>query len=212
MTNSVKIKKITEEDLKLPLKSEKVKIISLKPHSLVTETKIQKVNLTDGFFDCKKNSDIQKLIVMERHKKTGRIGKALIEGYGIKGGAIATTIAHDSHNIIATGDSNSDIFIAMNELSKIGGGIVVVKNGKVAGKLSLPIAGLMSNKSALETAAELDSLLNIAWKELDISTEIEPFMTLSFLSLPVIPELKLTPHGLFDVNKFEFTQLEAEKV
>lgn len=210
MTDSVKIKTFKKEDLKLPLKSENVKVISLKPHSLVTGISIKKVNITDGFFDSAKNSDIQKLIVMERHKKTGKIGRALIEGYGIKGGAIATTIAHDSHNIIATGDSDNDIFIAINELAKIGGGIVVVKNGKVAGKLSLAIAGLMSYKSAQETAAELNSLLKTAWEELNISTEIEPFMTLSFLSLPVIPELKLTTRGLFDVKQFEFTQLEAD--
>ena len=189
---------------------ENAKVISLKNHELVTKCEIRKVNLTNGIFDCKKNPQIQKLIVMERHKKTGKIGKGLIENYGIHGGAIATTIAHDSHNIIAAGDNDSDIFVAINELNKMGGGIILVKNGTVIGSLSLPIAGLMSDKNFLEVSQTLKNLLELAWNELGISREVEPFMTLSFLSLPVIPEIKLTPRGLFDVNKFEFTSIEAD--
>ena len=207
VTHSVHIKPFTVEDLALHLSSENAKVISLKNHDLVTECSVRKVVLTDGIFDCKKNPGIQKIIVMERHKATGKIGKALIENYGIKGGAVATTVAHDSHNIIAAGDNDSDIFAAINALNEMGGGIVLVKNGAVLGSLALPVAGLMSDKSFLEVGKSLQNLLELAWKELGISREIEPFMTLSFLSLPVIPHLKVTPRGLFDVDRFEFTEI-----
>ncbi|WP_294014965.1 adenine deaminase [uncultured Treponema sp.] len=210
VTHSVHIKPFIIEDLEIKLNSENAKVISLKNHELVTKCEIRKVNLTNGIFDCKKNPQIQKLIVMERHKKSGKIGKGLIENYGIHGGAIATTIAHDSHNIIAAGDNDSDIFIAVNELNKMGGGIILVKRGTVIGSLSLPIAGLMSDKNFAEVSKTLKNLLELAWNELGISREIEPFMTLSFLSLPVIPEIKLTPRGLFDVNEFKFTPIEAD--
>lgn len=207
VTHSVHIKPFTVEDLALHLSSENAKVISLKNHDLVTECSVRKVVLTDGIFDCKKNPGIQKIIVMERHKATGKIGKALIENYGIKGGAVATTVAHDSHNIIAAGDNDSDIFAAINALNEMGGGIVLVKNGAVLGSLALPVAGLMSDKSFLDVGKSLQNLLELAWKELEISREIEPFMTLSFLSLPVIPHLKVTPRGLFDVDRFEFTEI-----
>lgn len=207
VTHSVHIKPFTIEDLALHLSSENAKVISLKKHDLVTECSVRKVVLTDGIFDCEKNPGIQKIIVMERHKATGKIGKALIENYGIKGGAVATTVAHDSHNIIAAGDNDRDIFAAINALNEMGGGIILVKNGAVLGSLALPVAGLMSDKSFLEVGKSLQNLLELAWKELGISREIEPFMTLSFLSLPVIPHLKVTPRGLFDVDRFEFTEI-----
>lgn len=208
VTHSVHIKPFNVEDLALHLSSENAKVISLKNHDLVTECSVRKVALSDGIFDCKKNPGIQKIIVMERHKATGKIGKALIENYGIKGGAVATTVAHDSHNIIAAGDNDDDIFAAINALNEMGGGIVLVKNGAVLGSLALPVAGLMSDKNFSEVGESLQNLLELAWKELGISREIEPFMTLSFLSLPVIPHLKVTPRGLFDVDRFEFTRVE----
>lgn len=210
VTHSVHIKPFKVENLALRLSSEKAKVISLKNHDLVTECSVRKVVLSDGIFDCKKNPGIQKLIVMERHKATGKVGKALIENYGLKGGAVATTVAHDSHNIIAAGDNDNDIFIAINELNKMGGGIILVKNGAVLGSFALPVAGLMSDKSFSEVGGSLKNLLELAWQELGISREVEPFMTLSFLSLPVIPHLKVTPRGLFDVDKFEFTEIEEE--
>ena len=166
--------------------------------------------MNNEIFDFQKNKDIQKLVVMERHKATGKTGLALIENYGIHGGAIATTIAHDSHNIIAVGDNDDDIKKSIDELNEIGGGIVLVSKSEVLGKLSLPIAGLMSEKSGKETASTLKELLEIAYTKLSISRKIEPFMTLSFLALPVIPELKLTARGLFDVNNFRFTKIEKD--
>lgn len=210
MTHTVNIKPFTNEDLKIKLKSENVKVISLIPHSIITKCSIRKVQLNNGIFDFQKNKDIQKLVVMERHKATGKRGLALIENYGIHGGAIATTIAHDSHNIIAVGDNDDDIKKSIDELNEIGGGIVLVSKSEVLGKLSLPIAGLMSEKSGKETASTLKELLEIAYTKLSISRKIEPFMTLSFLALPVIPELKLTARGLFDVNNFRFTKIEKD--
>lgn len=210
MTHTVNIKPFTTKDLKINLKSENAKIISLIPHSIVTKCVIRKIQLDNGFFDFQKNKDIQKLVVMERHNASGKIGLALIENYGISGGAIATTIAHDSHNIIAVGDSDEDIKKAIDELNEIGGGIVLVSKNELLGKLSLPIAGLMSETTGKETASTLNKLLEIAYTKLSISRTIEPFMTLSFLALPVIPELKLTARGLFDVNNFCFTKLESD--
>ncbi len=211
MTHTVNIKPFTEDALKIRMKSDRAKVISLVPHGITTGCSVRKVRLAeDGTFECQMNRGIQKLVVMERHRATGKTGLALIENYGITNGAAATTVAHDSHNIIAAGDNDSDIATAINALNQAGGGMVLVSGGKILGLLPLPVAGLMSDRSGAETAEELGKLLETAWTELGISREIEPFMTLSFLALPVIPKLKLTPRGLFDAESFEFTGLEAD--
>lgn len=148
-------------------------------------------------------NDILKLCVVERHKSTGHIGKSYVKGYGLKSGAVATSIAHDSHNIIVVGVTDEDIAFAVNQIEQMKGGIVVVNNGKVVSQLALPIAGLMSDKPIKEVERALEELKTSAYA-LGVSREIDPLMTPAFLSLPVIPHLKLTSLGLVDVDKFCF--------
>ncbi|MEE0943926.1 MAG: adenine deaminase [Clostridia bacterium] len=151
---------------------------------------------------CDSKEGLSHLAVIERHKSTGKIGRCYLDNYGIKGGAIASCIGHDSHNITVVGDNADDMALAVNSLGK-DGGITVVSDGKLVAKLELPIAGLMSDKSAEEVVLA-HNIIEREAKELSINPNIDPFMTLAFLSLPVIPELRLTARGLFDVVKFDF--------
>lgn len=146
--------------------------------------------------------DILKLCVAERHKNTGHIGVAYVKGYGLKTGAVATSIAHDSHNIIAVGASEEEIAFAMNELVARKGGMIVVKGEEVLAELPLPIAGLMCDLEVTKAQEKLDEVKEAAYS-LGASREIDPFMTLSFTSLPVIPKLRLTTHGVFDAETFQ---------
>src|SRR5699024_5328861 len=138
--NSVNIKKVEKEDLAINLNSNKARIIKLQSHSLVTEKVEKRVNIKNGEFQYG-NEDILKVAVVERHKATGNIGLGLVEGFKLKGGAIGSTIAHDSHNLIVIGDNDEDILLAINELEKIGGGITVVSKGEVLKSLPLEIGG-----------------------------------------------------------------------
>ncbi len=144
-----------------------------------------------------------KVAVIERHKGSGEVGLGIINGLKIKEGAIATSVAHDSHNIIVTGTNDNDMILAVNELKRIGGGIVVTKNNKVLNSVQLEFGGIITLR---DTNYLLEDLDNIHKSVLEIAPEIDfnPFLTLSFLALPVIPELKITDRGLFDVNNFKF--------
>jgi adenine deaminase len=149
-------------------------------------------------------NDIARIAVVERHKATGRIGLAYVSGYGIERGAIASTVAHDAHNIMVVGARDAsgpaDMSVAIARVAEMGGGQVVVVDGKVVAEVALPIAGLMSPKPLLEVAAEIDRVVEAA-RELGITLDA-PFMALSFLGLSVIPDLRITDHGLIDVNQF----------
>jgi len=149
-------------------------------------------------------NDIARIAVVERHKATGRIGLAYVSGYGIERGAIASTVAHDAHNIMVVGARDTsgpgDMSVAIARVAEMGGGQVVVVDGKVVAEVALPIAGLMSPKPLLEVAAEIDRVVEAA-RELGITLDA-PFMALSFLGLSVIPDLRITDHGLIDVNEF----------
>lgn len=208
--DTVNLADITLNDLKLKLSSNKVRTMSVIPDTVLTECVIKEVVLDEeGCFNAKKNEGLTKIAVVERHNATGNIGLGIFENYHIKNGAIATTIAHDSHNIVVAGDNDEDMLVAINDLKEIGGGITLVRDGKVLGHLSLPIAGLMSDQPAHLVAEKMDELLNLS-KEFSINPKLQPFMTLSFMSLPVIPALKLTDGGLFDVTTFSFVPVEAD--
>ncbi len=210
VSGSVQVKELAGESFRLPLTSDLVHIIHLHPGSLITEKAVRKVEVKDGAFVYSPKLDIAKLAVIERHKGTGNIGLGLVEGFQLKNGALATTIAHDSHNLIVIGDNDEDMLIAAEALIRCQGGMTISSGGTIAGTLELPIGGLMSNRTGDEVNRQLAELNRIAWEKLGISRKIDPFMSLSFLALPVIPELKLTDMGLFDVTRFDFIPLEAE--
>lgn len=146
---------------------------------------------------------LRKIAVIERHHATGNIGVGLIEGYGLTHGAVATTVAHDSHNLIVVGDNDADLFAAVEEIKRIAGGYTIVQDGHVLGSLPLPIAGLMSTGPADRLIADLDSMIEKA-RRAGVAEGIDPFITLSFMALPVIPEIRITDMGVFDVNRFQF--------
>ena len=147
------------------------------------------------------SQDILKMAVIERHKNTGHIGLGFLKGYGLKEGAVATSVAHDSHNIICVGTNDADMAFAANQIAHNHGGIVVVKDGMVIAQLQLEIAGLMTNQSLVAVNEQLENAKEAAYT-LGIGKDVDPFMTLSFMSLPVIPTLRLTTRGVVDV----FTQ------
>jgi len=207
--NTVKLKQVDKDMLKIKLESDIVNVIRLLPHSLVTQKVIRKVDTQDGYFKYNNMLDILKLVVVERHKGTGNIGLGLVENFNLKEGAIASTIAHDSHNLIVVGDNDEDILLAIEEIGRIGGGITICSKGKVLKSLPLPIAGLVSDKSLDEVSIELREMIKIAYG-MGVNKDIDPFMTLAFLALPVIPELKLTDVGLFDVIEFDFIDLSVK--
>ena len=208
VSNSVNIKDFTEEDLKIKLSSNSAKVIKIMDHSLFTENVNREVKVDEnGYYVYNEATDILPIYVFERHNGTGNIGKGLIEGYGLKNGAIASTIAHDSHNLIVIGSSPENVKIAVQKIIEIGGGLVIVVDGEVKGCLPLDIGGIMSS-SDLETVSKGHEKLNkIAMEELKINENVNAFMTLAFMALPVIPKLKITDRGLFDVIKFQHTSL-----
>ena len=198
------------EKLKLKLSSDIARVIRLKAHSLITENVQRKIfRDKDKHFEYHTDLDILKLAVIERHNSTGNIGLGLVENFKLKNGAIATTIAHDSHNIIVIGDNDADMYTCVNELIKIGGGLTMCSGGRILDTLPLPIAGLMSDKPLPEINEKLKKMNKTAYERLMVNKSLDPFMTLAFLALPVIPELKLTDAGLFNVTKFEFTDISV---
>lgn len=209
VVNTVNFKPVAADDLRIAMSSDFARVIRLLPHSLVTESAVRKVVTEEGFFKYDERLDILKLLVIERHHATGNIGKGLVEGFGLKNGAIATTIAHDSHNLIVIGDTNENLLAAIDEIERIGGGIAMVKGGEVVASMPLPIGGLMSDEPIELVDDRLKALLEVGYS-LGVKRVYDPVMTLAFLALPVIPEIKLTDVGLFDVTKFEFVGLSVE--
>lgn len=192
-------------DFRIPAQSSKIKVIEVIPGQIVTRKIVAEAKIVDGYAVADVERDILKIAVIERHTASGNMGKGFVKGFGLKKGAIASSVAHDSHNIVVVGVSDEDIMRAVKEIEAMKGGLVAVADGQVLARLPLPIAGLMSEKSAYEVEAELEELLQ-ATRTLGCVLE-EPFMALSFLALPVIPELKLTDKGLVDVTEFRFVNL-----
>ncbi len=209
---SMHAKPLSASQLDVIIPSRRARVIKLQPRSLVTKLVEREVKTDNrGVFLFDPESPLRKLVVVERHHCTGRASCALVEGFGVTGGAIALSIAHDSHNIIAAGDNDEDIQLAVNQVIEDRGGIAIASKGRISGTLPLPIAGLMSDLHIEEIRSRLASLEEIAWMVLRVSEDIDPFMTLSFLALPVIPEVKLTDKGLFDVNHFSYIPVDASQ-
>ena len=195
----------------MKLKSNKVNLIQVLPGGVVTKKATATVNLDSaGNFVRNPEVDIVKVSVAERHHALGNVANGLLAGYGIKQGAIAVSIAHDSHNIIAVGANDEDMAFAIKALEEQEGGIILVKDGQVIERMSMPIAGLMSDQSGEWVDEKLSAIHKLAHEELGVNDTVEPVMTLTFMSLAVIPEIKLTDMGLFDVTTFSFIPLEAE--
>ncbi|MEN0615854.1 adenine deaminase [Klebsiella indica] len=201
--NTVRLAPIGMDELTLPLTSQQVRAIGVKPGSVLTDSLTLTVVPDDnGCFDPKLNPGLNKLAVIERHHASGNIGLGILANYGLKNGAIATTVAHDSHNLVVVGDNDADMLAAIEDIKKMGGGFTLCQAGKVLAHLPLPVGGLMSEKSAVEVAARMEHMLCLAKKTFGINEDIQPLMTLVFMTLPVIPALKLTSTGLFDVTRF----------
>ncbi|MDP2729740.1 MAG: adenine deaminase [Dehalococcoidales bacterium] len=201
LTSTVKIKPFNIEALKLTASGETVPVIEIVPGQIITRKRMEKVKVVDGTVMPDVSRDILKLVVVERHKASGNIGLGLVTGFGLKKGALASSIAHDSHNIVAVGTNDEDIFAAVKEVEKLRGGLVAVAGGKVLASLALPIAGLLSDEPLETVVNKLSRLEQVA---AELGTRLSsPFSTLSFVALPVIPELRLTDLGLVDVNEFK---------
>ena len=205
--NTVHLGEVSPAMFRLALKSRRANVIRILPDNVVTEKVVREVESEGG--DVKlAGTDLLKLAVVERHRGTGNVGLGLLEGYGLKGGAIGLTVAHDSHNVIVLGDSNEAMAAVVGELRRIGGGMAVVSGGEVH-SLPLDIAGLMSSLPAEEYVKRSEELLSRAYAT-GIGRGFEAFMSLSFLALLVIPSLKLSDKGLFDVDKFAFCGIDAD--
>lgn len=205
--NTVKLDNIENISLDIPLHSGFAKVIQLIEDNVITKKVTRKVDIKKNLFKYNKKLDILKLAVVERHKGTGNVGLGLVEGYGLTNGAVALTVAHDSHNIIVIGDNDDDMKLAISELKRVKGGMTICSNRKVLQTLPLEVAGLMTDSPIEEVETIIEEMEKIA-RNKGVSDTIDPFITLAFLALPVIPELKLTDCGLFDVNTFTFVEIE----
>lgn len=199
--SSFKVAGFTEERLRLPSTGSAARVIDVVPGQIVTGAAWAQVPVEEGNAVADPAADLLKIAVVERHKGTGNVAVAFVRGLGLRAGALASSVAHDSHNVVAVGCSDADIAAAVGRVVEMGGGQVVVAGGEVRAELALPIAGLMSPLPASDVADAVAGL-NKAAADLGCALD-DPFMTMSFLALPVIPELKLTDRGLVDVGLFE---------
>lgn len=210
LMQSVKLPEIESEKLAISINDgDSIHVIEIIPNQLVTKKKVFSAKAENGRFTPSISDDLLKMAVIERHKQTGNIGLGVVKGLTIKSGAIASTVAHDSHNLVVTGTNDEDMLIAIDAIQKMQGGYVIVKDEKVLASVPLPISGLMSDQPFTKVNEEIINL-KAKLKEIGFSGDFDPFLTLSFLTLPVIPEIKLTDLGLFDFKTFQHISVKAE--
>lgn len=207
--NRLRVAADLTEKLKVKAEGEKIKVIGLIPDQIVTEKLYLDAKIEEGLVVADPSRDIVKIAVIERHRGTGNVGVGFVRGLGLKKGALAATVAHDSHNLIVAGVSDADMEMAVRILVEKGGGMVAVAEGEILAVLPLPVAGLMSDQPAAEVA-EASEAIKKAARQLGC-VPANPFMALSFLALPVIPHLKITDRGLVDVDRFAFVSLFGEE-
>lgn len=196
---SVNVAPLPEDAFVIPQQKE-YSVIGLVGQQIMTRhIRMTHEEVTEGL----QNGTVRKLAVIERHHATGCFACAYVAGYGLRHGAVGTTVAHDSHNMIILGDNDRDMFRAVEELKDISGGYTIISDGKAVASLPLELGGLMSLKSADEFIPQLDAIIRKAY-DMGVDRSLDPFITLSFTALPVIPEIRITDCGLFDVQKFAF--------
>ena len=206
--NTVKLPVLSEASFQLMASSKEVRCIKAIPYQVLTEELHVSPKTEAGLVVADTERDYLKLACVERYGKTGGVALCLVHGFGLKAGALASTVGHDHHNLLAVGVKDQDMLAACRRLEQLGGGFVAVKDGEVIAELALPIAGLVTHEPLTEVRAKLDKL-EAAARALGASIP-SPFMTLSFLGLAVIPELRLTDRGLVDVNKSELVSFALE--
>ncbi|SFS72845.1 adenine deaminase [Marininema halotolerans] len=209
LLQTVRLPEFTSEQLQLPMKNSQARVIGIIEDSLVTDHVITSPPTIKGYFQPSTTQDLLKLAVVERHQASGRIGLAIVKGLGLNKGALASTVAHDSHNLVLAGVDDLSMLTAARAVKEVGGGLAVADGDRVLACLPLPIAGLISNGSAKDLLTGLDTITK-ALEEVG-TTLSNPFLSLSFLTLPVIPRLKLTDGGLFDVEAFRFVDVGIDE-
>lgn len=204
MLNTVNVGAINKSDLTLKNNGQVVPVIQMLDNQIITKRLDTKIPNLNGIFTP--NKEYSKIANIERHNATGKIGVGVVKGFGISGGAVATSVSHDSHNILVAGDNDEDMYIAVKELIRVGGGYIIASNGKILSTLELPVMGLMNDKGFEYVQNKLSEMKYIT-QNLGINKNIDPFITLSFMALPVIPEIRITPRGVYDVISQEFLTL-----
>ena len=199
LRDTVRMKSPTAKSLRIAPTDETYPIIEIVPGQIVTKKAVEKVKIVDGTVVSDVDRDVLKLVVVERHRSSGNVGLGMVRGFGLKKGALASSVAHDSHNIIAVGTNDFDILKAIEEIKTLQGGLVVCANLEVLASLPLPIAGLLSPEPLNVVASQYEKVEQAAANLGNLPPS--PFSILSFLALPVIPELRLTDLGLVDVNE-----------
>ena len=200
LKRTINLDPVSKELFRLPIVNKSAHIIGIDASQITTKHVVKKLGNTDNYVPA---NGLNKIAAIERHKNSGKASVGICSHYGIRGGAIASSVSHDSHNIIVVGDNDEDMAIAVNEIIRVQGGYVLVEKGKVYDTLPLPVMGLMSDAGFSEVNKKLQRMIKKA-HQMGIPDDVEPYITLSFMALPVIPEIRITPRGLFDVSAFKF--------
>ena len=202
LKNTVHVSGFSEERLKLKHPGGKAHVIQMLEKQIVTSDVVEEVQwkVLDGEKYFVPDGEYQKIAVIERHKNTGKMGVGIVKGYGIRGGAIASSVSHDSHNIIVVGDNDRDMALAVKEMMRTQGGYTLVRDGEIYGTLPLPVMGLMSDAGYESVNEALAKMIPKA-HEMGVKDGFDPFITLSFMALPVIPEIRITPRGIYLVKE-----------
>ncbi len=203
--HTVRIQPVASNDFRIPWEGGQARVIGLVPGQIVTEELAEEPRVEKGLAEADPGRDLAKIAVIERHLGTGRVGLGFVRGFGLRRGALASTVAHDAHNIVVVGVDDGDMARAVQRLSELGGGMVVIADRGVRAELPLPIAGLLSD-APVDQVVEGSRACVAAARELGCELP-SPFQTLAFLALSVIPKLKITDRGLVDVDRFELVPL-----
>ncbi len=205
LRSSINVARLTTKSLSIKAEGRQIRVIEVIPDQIVTKETIEKAAVKNRQVISDPDRDLLKIAVLERHLASGNIGLGIVKGFGLKNGAIASSVAHDSHNLVVVGTNDEDMICAIEEIIKMRGGLVAVADGDLLSALSLEIAGLMSSEPFAKVEDKIRQLASVA-KQMGCRLK-RPFMTLSFMALSVIPELKLTDKGLVDVNQFSIVPL-----